>query len=178
MKTHSPITILLLGLWLGGSIFLVAVVTYNFVGIEPALTANPELAARAGFNPSDEAAKKTSVIWVFASELNRAIFTGWNVVQLVLGLLVLVGIFLRCPRREAMISASLALGIVLVLTFYMAPELVDIGRSLDFKPRNPAPPQLGKFETLHRVYSGLATAKIVLLIVTALTTMRGVAQKE
>ena len=61
MKRHSPTTTFVLGLWLGGSIFLVGVVTYNFVGIGPSFEANEKLAARAGFDPEDEAAKKTSV---------------------------------------------------------------------------------------------------------------------
>ena len=173
MKTHSPTTTFLLGLWLGGSLFLVAVVAYNFAGIKPSLEANAELAVRAGFDPDDDPARKTSVIWVFASELNRAIFTAWNPVQLGLGLLVLAAITVRCPRRGALISSSLAVGIVLVLTFYLAPQLVETGRALDFKPRDPEPPGLAEFNTLHRVYSGLAIAKIVLLLVAFLSVMRG-----
>ena len=178
MKTHSPTTAFLLGLWLGGSLFLVAVVTYNFVGIAPSLEVNAELAARAGFDPQDEPARKTSVIWVFASELNRAFFTGWNPVQLGLGVLVLAGITVRCPRRGALIPAALAVGIVLVLTFYLAPQLVETGRTLDFKPRDPEPPALAEFNLLHRVYSGLETAKILLLVAAFFSVARGYPRGE
>lgn len=178
MKLYSPTTTFLLGLWLGGSLFLVAVVTYNFVGIKPSFEANEELRTRAGFDPDDEAAKKTSVIWVFASELNRAFFGGWNRLQLGLGLLVLAGVVTRCPRRAALISTALAVGIVLVLTFYLAPQLVEIGRGLDFKPRDPEPPGLAEFNLLHRVYSGLAVAKGVLLILTFLFVMPGYSRAE
>ncbi len=65
------------------------------------------------------------------------------------------------------------MGIVLVLTFYLAPQLVETGRALDFEPRDPEPPALAEFNTLHRVYSGLATAKVVLLIVAFLSVVRG-----
>ncbi len=173
MKTHSPTTTFLLGLWLGGSLFLVAVVTYNFVGIKPSLKINSELAARAGFDPDDEPARKTSVIWVFASELNRAFFTCWNPVQLGLGALVLAAIAVRCPRRGALITAGLAVGIVLVLTFYLAPQLVETGRALDFKPRDPEPPELAEFNLLHKVYSGLEIAKILLVVVAFLAVVPG-----
>ncbi len=164
MKRHSPTTTFVLGLWLGGSIFLVGVVTYNFVGIGPSFEANEKLAARAGFDPEDDAAKKTSVIWVYASELNRALFRVWNPVQLGLGLLVLLGVVLRSLRRGALICSVLAVVIVVVLTFYLAPKLVTTGRLLDFTPRVPEPPELAEFETLHKVYSVLETAKMVLVL--------------
>ena len=62
MKKYSPTTAFILGLWLGGSIFLLVVVTYTFVGIKPSFEANEALAARAGFDPDDEPARKTSVL--------------------------------------------------------------------------------------------------------------------
>lgn len=178
MKQHSPTTTFLIGLWLGGSLFLVTVVIYNFEGIKPSFEANETLAERAGFDPDDEGAKKTSVIWVFASELNRAFFTGWNRVQLGLGLLVLAGVAVRCPRRLALLSSALATGIVIVLTFYLAPRLVEIGRALDFKPRDPEPPELSEFNMLHTTYSSLAVAKIVLLVLTFFSVVIGYSRGE
>ena len=106
---------------------------------------NEKLAEQAGFDPTDDSAKKTSVIWVYASELNRAFFSLWNPVQLGLGVLTLVVLVVRCPRAGALIPVILAIGITAALTFYLAPELVSQGRALDFVPRDPEPAKLGRF---------------------------------
>ncbi len=173
MRRHSPFAGFLLGLWLGGSVFLVAVVTYNFVGITPSFEANTALAERAGFEPENENAKKTSVIWVYASELNRAQFTAWNRVQLALGIVTLGVVFARCRRRAAFLSVALALGIVVSLSFVLAPEIISIGRDLDFASREPPPPELESFSTLHRLYTGLELAKMALLLIALLFVVRG-----
>lgn len=170
---HSPTGAFLLGLWLGGSIVLVAVVGYNFAGIDTSFDVNPKLAERAGFAPEDEAAKKTSVIWVFASELNRAFFHAWNRCQLALGGLAFLVLAIRLPRRTTLLCVTLALAIAAILTFYLEPRIIEIGRSLDFVPRDPPPGDLAEFYTLHKAYTGLAFAQMVLVLITFLCVVPG-----
>lgn len=52
------------------------------------------------------------------------------------------------------ITASM-FALVLVLTLYVTPELVSLGRALDFVPRDPPPPEMGRFRILHGASTGL-----------------------
>jgi hypothetical protein len=155
--------VLVLGIWLGASILLLWVVGSSFPGVERAVQNNEKLAERAGFKPGDAAAKKISVPWVVTGELNRQYFAGWNLGQLVLAGLALV-CAARCRQRAAFLVLCFAGLIVLALTFWLAPEITATGRSLDFVPREPPPPQESRFMGLHRVYTGLEIAKVVLLV--------------
>jgi len=89
---------LVLGIWLGGSVSIAAVVSYNFAGFEDLFERNPALAAHAGFIPDDVDAEKASPLWVHSAELNRVFFEVWNRVQLALALIA-VGLAAASDRR-------------------------------------------------------------------------------
>lgn len=155
--------ILVLGIWLGASILLLFIVGSSFPGVERAVVENERLAERAGFGPGDPARKKTSVAWVVAGELNRQYFSSWNAGQLILAVLALV-LASRLKQRRALAGLCGAGLIVLVLAFWLAPELTSLGRSLDFVPREPPPPALETFNSLHGIYTALELAKMVLIV--------------
>jgi hypothetical protein len=163
MKNH-PLLAFVLGCWLGGSILMMAVVSYNFAGFEDLFARNPQLAEHAGFDPRDTDAKKASLLWVHAAELNRVFFQGWNRAQFVLGGLALVlAVAARAPRLPLIL---LALGLALVLLTHLAlePRIVELGRQLDFRPRTPPPPMLAAFQAAHRDYFIADTARFVLVL--------------
>ena len=54
------------------------------------------------------------------------------------------------------------LAIVLFLTAALTPPIVSVGRSLDFVPRNPPPPELRKFGLLHAAFTVATFINIVL----------------
>ena len=165
MRSKKTTTlVLVLGIWLGASILLLWVVGSSFPGVERAVQNNEKLAEKAGFKPGDSAAKKISVPWVVTGELNRQYFAGWNIGQLALAGMALV-CAARCRQRGSLLVLSLAALIVLVLTFWLAPEITETGRSLDFVPREPPPAEEARFMGLHRVYTGLELVKLVLLAV-------------
>lgn len=171
---NSPTSTFLLGLWLGGSVVVLGVVGYNFAGIDPIFEVNPKLAEQAGFDSSDDNAKKTSALWVFASELNRAFFRYWNPVQLGLGVLTLLVVLIRVPRPLSLVTLLLSIAIVTALLLVLEPKLVELGRSIDFVSRVPElPPALVEFQRMHRIYSGLEIAKGVLLLVALFSLLRG-----
>jgi hypothetical protein len=165
--------ILVLGLWLGGSLVMGAVVSYNFAGFTDLFERNPALAERAGFDPADTEAKKTSLLWVHASELNRVFFHTWNRTQLVLGVLALALALLS--RAGRLTTALLALAVALVAWVHLGiePHVVDLGRQLDFLPRDPPPPQVAPFQRLHGFYFTAELARLALVTVAAaLLTLR------
>lgn len=95
------------------------------------------------------------------SEINRAMFRRWAVVQLVLGV-TLVG--LLWPSGGVPRGLSLAaLAIVVVQALGLAPAIATLGRSVDFLPR-PLSASLGRrFGILHACYVGSDIVKAVLL---------------
>ena len=104
--------------------------------------------------------------WVVTGELNRQNFSGWN-----LGQMALAGAALLCALRAgcrgALLSICVAGVLVLVLTFWLAPEITALGRSLDFVAREPPPVGLERFNQLHGIYTTLELAKVALLVVAA-----------
>jgi hypothetical protein len=169
---NAPLVTFLIGLWLGGSLLVLGVVGYSFPGVTRALAANDKLAARAGFDPANEAEKKTSVLWVYTGEQNRAYFPGWNWAQLALGLITLLLALWLGPSRAVVATVGVSLAIVLAMNFYLTPEIIRLGRELDFVPRDTPPPGMERFDTLHRAYTALDATKIGLLLIGAILAMR------
>ncbi len=106
------------------------------------------------------------VLRYLSSELNRFYFRVWGGAEIFLGA-VLLGLALRSgPKgwndRTFTIGAGVMLGLSLFMTFYLTPQLVEIGRGLDFVPRDPPPPGLRRFGMLHGAYSALDLLKLVL----------------
>ncbi len=159
---------LVLGAWLGGSLLVGGVAGYQLGGFEDLFARNPRLAERAGFTPADEPAKKTSLLWVHASELNRVLFEQWNRAQLVLGGLAIGLAVAGRARRLVLVPLVGALALVGYLHFWAEPEILRLGRGLDFVPRLPPPPELVQFQAQHRIYFTLEIARLLLLTGVAL----------
>lgn len=175
----DPLLHLVLGIWLGGSVILGAVVAYNFSGIDDLFDRNPRLQEHAGFAPDDADSKKSSLLWVHSSELNRVFFEVWNRTQLVLGsLAVLLAVRGRVGRAPIAILA-IAAAMVGLIHWVLEPQIVALGRQLDFLPRDPRPPMLDAFQRLHGIYFtaeslrfGLLCIATLLLLVPAMRATR------
>ena len=90
-----------------------------------------------------------------AGEVNRRLFRGWNLAQLVLGVLALVGASGMKRKR----SGSLLPGvlttiflIVLVHAFWLSPEIEASGRALDFVDRAREEAAVRRFGYVHGAY--------------------------
>jgi hypothetical protein len=175
-KTRA-LLILVVGIWLGGSAVLGAVASYNFAGFADLFARNPRLAEHAGFDPADPGAKKSSLLWVHSSELNRVYFSAWNRAQLILGTLaVALGLAARA-RRLAVALLVTALAVAALAHFALEPQLVALGRGLDFVPRSPPPAELAPFLRLHGFYSGAELVRLALLVLaSAFLVVEGPAQ--
>lgn len=57
------------------------------------------------------------------------------------------------------------LAIVAVMLVWLTPAIVSLGRSLDFVPRDPAPPGMRRFWVLHAAYTSLEMIKLAIGIV-------------
>ena len=59
------------------------------------------------------------------------------------------------------------LAIVIAMLVYLTPQIVSLGRSLDFVPRDPAPPGMQRFWMLHAAYTSLEMLKLVVGLLVA-----------
>ena len=59
------------------------------------------------------------------------------------------------------------IAIVALMLVYLTPQIVTLGRSLDFVPRDPAPAGMQKFWILHAAYTSLEMVKLVVGLVVA-----------
>ncbi len=97
-----------------------------------------------------------------ASEINRTYFAGYGWAQVALGLVVLVLLWYQNPRDVfALTVAGIMLGLVLILTLFVTPQITAMGRSIDFAPRNPPPPVMPRFWKLHGAFTGLDGVKLL-----------------
>ena len=164
----------LLGAWLAGTLFMWAVATQNFHLVDR-LLASPtsELSGRTAPLAAGDA---RLLMRYQASEVNRLFFARWGWTQLAIGV-VLVWMVIRWgTERPVQTAALLMLGVAAVLQFAAVPEIVRLGRLLDFAPRNPPPPEAAPFWRLHAAYTGLDGVKFLLGVFAMAKLLRGQAE--
>ncbi len=151
----------LLGGWTAGSLGMAWIATQNFRMVDRLLTSpRPELSRALASLPPTEA---RTVLRHLASEMNRRYFRLWGFLQLSLALVLVTVAATAEPRdRWSILGLLTMLLLTLVLTFLLQPEIVSLGRSLDFLPRDPVPPSLRRFWTLHFLYTVLDGVKLLL----------------
>jgi uncharacterized protein DUF4149 len=150
----------ILGAWLAATLLMWFVAAGSFSTVERVLRASD-----SRFNESTRLMSRDqtrSLLRYFASEINRNCFRAYGWGQVVLGGLLLFLLLRQTPRdATALVIAAALLGLVLVLTLIVTPEIVRLGRSLDFLPRDPAPPGMGRFRTLHAAFTALDGVKFM-----------------
>jgi len=155
----SRLALLLAGIWLGALVLSWFVATANFRAVDRVLgvPVRPELEERLASVPPGF---RREALRHLASEVNRALFRGFGLAQLAIGLL-LVGLVWSGEGRPR-ILAAVTLGIVLIQVG-LGREITWLGRTIDFVPR-PLPPEVGRrFGLLHAAFVLLDLAKAGLL---------------
>ncbi|MGH9330051.1 MAG: hypothetical protein ACRD09_06380 [Vicinamibacterales bacterium] len=155
-----------IGMWIAGSLIIFVVATQNFRTIDRLLTESTNAAFSSQVSAIGQPASR-DLLRYLSSELNRLYFQLWNAVQVPLGLLALWLLSGRPSAAKARWGVVGMLGIVALMAVWLQPEITSIGRSLDFVPRNPPPPALGRFWMLHGVYTVLEACKLVVGIIVA-----------
>jgi hypothetical protein len=159
---------LLLGAWLGDSVFMDMVATQNFRSVDRLLAAPPaQVAERIQALGGHDAARVFLRYQV--SEQNRWYFQTWERVQVALGaVLFLVLLFGAVPNRVTLLITLLMLAMVLLMHFFLTPEITRLGRAADFAPAA----DRTRFWTFHGMYSAGELIKLGLGIVLAARLLR------
>jgi hypothetical protein len=158
----------LLGAWLTGTILLAFVATQNFATVDRIL-AHPTPQAVTPLSALSPEVRRP-LLRHLSSELNRLYFFAWGVAQIAFGVVMMI-LLLALGRRAEAVMAAVMLAIANVQLLWMTPRITDVGRILDFVPRNPLPPDaaplMAQFWRLHAAFTGSDLLVMLLGLVTA-----------
>ena len=166
------LAIFCMAVWLTGTLWMAVIATENFFTIDRLLSAR----ANPGFNAIVDKlgpAEANAFLVYLASELNRLLFQVWGLIQIGIGILTLwlVVPLPRSSRPKWMIVSMLA--ITLLFAAILTPQIVSVGRELDFVARDPAPSGLRTFGLLHAGYTVLDGVKLILGMIVTVSLIRG-----
>lgn len=108
-----------------------------------------------------------------ASELNRYYFGVYSKAQLVVASAALLLLWLS-RRRSRLVTIGVVIAAVsaVLVMVWLAPALTELGRQIDFTPRDPEPPDVAHFYRLHRIDVVLEMAKMVVLAAVSVILIR------
>jgi hypothetical protein len=166
-----------MGAWLSGMVMISVVAAENFYAVDGLLSGSTNaafssLVERLGHQQARD------LLRYLSSELNRLYFQLWNVTQLAVGLLVLWLIARNPGGAKVRWGVVGMLGVVVLMLLWLTPEITSVGRSLDFVPRDPPPPDLRRFWILHAAYTVLAACNLVVGVVVTVSIGQGVISRE
>ncbi len=149
---------LLVGAWLSGSFLIMAVATHNFRGVDRLLEAP---SARAAPLLRELGQDARPLLRYQVSELNRWYFQMWERTQLVLGIAVLAVLLFRAEGKPSMlVLSSLMLLSTAAMHWLITPEIIRLGRSIDFLPETAFSEERNRFWGLHTTYTIIEIVKV------------------
>ncbi len=99
-----------------------------------------------------------------AAELNRYFFHKWQWVQLLLAIIVTIVLLdATSANKLTMVLMAGILLMVLVQHFLIEPEMVELGRGLDFAAADQMLDERRAFRTYHTYYSSIEVIKIAMI---------------
>jgi hypothetical protein len=162
--------LVVMGAWLMGTVCTSVVATENFYTIDRLLAGSPNSSFTSAVHQLGQPQAR-DLLRYLSSELNRLYFRIWNVAQLALGVLVLW--LVAGSTREDAARARVAtraviamLAMTVAMLVWLTPEIVSLGRRLDFVLRDPAPPGMQRFWVLHAAYTSLEMLKLIVGLLT------------
>ena len=166
--------LVLLGVWLTGTVCVSVVATQNFYTVDRLLASRASPAFNAIVDREGQPQARDFLRYL-SSELNRLYFQIWNVTQVPVGALTLWLVWNQKRSIRWLVAAMLA-GTIAVAA--MTPEIVSLGRSLDFVPRDPAPPGMSRFWILHGAYTSLEMIKLAIGVIAAILLVQATERTE
>jgi hypothetical protein len=157
--------------WLTGTVIVAIVAMQNFYTIYRLMDAlpNPVFAAHADKIGHDVT---RDLLRYLSSELNRLYFQYWNLAQLAIGILALWFVVKLPGAAKPKWHIVAMLGIVIFMTALITPQILSVGRSIDFVPRDPPPPALRTFGLLHATYTVFDGILLILGVMVTLSLTR------
>jgi preprotein translocase subunit SecG len=156
----TRIAALLLGVWLGGCVFMDTVATQNFRAVDRMLTTpTPQVKERMQALGGHDAAR--ALMRYQAAEQNRQYFSTWEMAQIGLGMLLLLMLVAAGQRdRVTLWLVALMLGVTLLMHYVLTPQITRLGRAMDFAATGSPAGESTSFWIFHGLYSALELIKL------------------
>lgn len=162
---------ILLGAWLTGTCVVAWVAAQNFFMIDRLLDEPTSAAFAAAVDKLPQGEARMTLRYL-SSELNRYYFSAWGWIGIGLGF-ALLGISTKLespppdedgsPRRKQLrIGFGLMTAISAALVLYLTPQIVDVGRQLDYVLPTATHAARAPFGKLHGLYSSLELLKLLI----------------
>ncbi len=156
------LAVFLLGFWLGCTVFMGWVATHNLRSVDPILKQSDRQLQREIKDIGYDRVK--TLLRFEAAELNRHYFYYWEWAQLVL--LMIAAVVLLDATSGNKLTMVIMFGMLLVLLvqhFLVQPEVLELGRGLDFAPPDQMMDERRAFRTFHAYYASIEVIKVILL---------------
>ena len=167
-----------MAVWLAGTVILGVIVVQNLYTVDRLLTDSPNGVFRHAVDTMTTAPTVRDLLRYLASELDRLYFQYWNLAQLPLGILTLSLVSKLPNSRHPTWEIASMLGVVLFLMIFVTPEMLSVGRSLDFVASDPMPATLRKLALFHTAYAVFTLINIVLGILVTLWIQKSTPSHE
>ncbi|MCA2962926.1 MAG: hypothetical protein ACK58M_06495 [Acidobacteriota bacterium] len=150
----------MLGVWFAG-----------LVGVTLFTTFRPRLAYAMVDNPPYEAAKWIEVLTKertatllrhYDAEVGRQVLESWRYADLLLGTLLLVSAVMSKSGKPTLIGSALLLLLGLVSAFLLTPQVVAVGRLLDFRAVGIDTPDRQQFTALNRMFHSIGFLRFLI----------------
>jgi hypothetical protein len=102
-----------------------------------------------------------------AGEENRSYFEAWELAQLALGVALVAFLLFGVEKRLLAGLAGAMLALTLFQHFKITPDLLWMGRSIDFLPAAAESQARDQFWKLHGIYGGIEVVKMLLAVTIA-----------
>jgi hypothetical protein len=169
-KVATGILLWLLGGWFFATLFMGFVASGNFHVMKPDYLPKAEQVYKA-----IPVADRPLALKYGANELNRFFFTYYDLIQVFVAVAA-CGLFAATRRGGKVVWACLIICLLMSLSFqfYFLPVIVDLGREIEFMPRDPAnlPPEVKRFGMLHGINILMEMAKLAILFVASIPLLR------
>lgn len=152
---------LLLGAWLAGSMFMAMVIVQNARSADQ-LVARPAALSEENIEKLGQTLSR-DVLRYHSSELNRWYIQAWESIQLGLACLLILVLWRAAPRKISLLAtAFLMLAAVVSARWFLTPEIVRLGRLIDFVPPDQPSPERSRFWNLQAAYVIIEAIKLSL----------------
>jgi len=153
------------GLWLAGLLVVTLATTYNSRTVNVVME-NPPHEASKWVDILGKERTRTLLLHNTA-EVNRSLLEFWGYADVVLCVFILITAVMIKSGKPMMIAAALLLLLCLASVFLLTPQVVAVGRLLDFRPNLPVPPERAQFASLNGMFTGVSVIRILTAVTMA-----------
>ena len=150
-----------LGLWLAGMVMVVYVASLSLRTVDSVM-ANPPHEATKWIDVLGKDKVRTLLLHG-SSEVNRSLFEFWGNADLIICVFLLVAMVMTKSSKVMIIFTAVLLLLGTASTFLLTPQMVAVGRQLDFRVVFPIPPEIVQFAALERMYFGVSLVRVLLV---------------